>query len=265
MNDVADRALAPRQPLQLQRMPGWKFVPLLVLALAWEAVSLSGALPSGALPPLHLVVRRTIELFTSGDILPHLGRSVERASVGFSGAVVVGVAIGTAMARSALVEALIKPILSLTNPVPKPAFYPLFLIWLGAGTWSDTAVIFTGCIIPVIISTFNGARKINPNVIWMAKNLGMKGFRLIRKIVIPAALPEVLLGIRIALTLSWVMLVSAEMLAGQDGLGFLIGFIGEAGDYEGMFAVVLLIAVIGYATDRLFVRLMDRWLAPYRG
>jgi NitT/TauT family transport system permease protein len=244
---------------------GWHYLPLLVLGVLWEIVSASGTLPANTLPALHLVIARAIHFFTSGDILPHLIRSLERAAVGFLVAVVIGIATGAAMARSSVVQGLAAPLLALTNSIPKPAFYPLFLIWLGAGTWSDTAVIFTGCVIPVIISTYNGARRVSPNVIWMAQNLGMRRARLMLRVILPAALPEVLVGLRIALTLAWVMLVSAEMLAGQDGLGFLIGFVGEAGDYEGMFAVVLIIALIGFIADRAFQRFIKRCLIPYRG
>ena len=242
-----------------------RYVPLVVLGLAWEIVSASGLLPREILPPMHSVLRRAVQFFLSGDILPHLTRSMERATLGFCLAVIAGVGLGAVMARSAIAHGLLSPLLALTNSIPKPAFYPLFLIWLGAGDRSDTAVIFTGCVIPVLISTYNGTRRVHPSLVWMGQNLGMTGRRLLWRVVLPAALPEVLMGIRISLTLAWVMLVSAEMLAGRDGLGFLIGFVGEAGDYEGMFAVVVILATIGFIADRVFLALMAKWLTPYRG
>lgn len=244
--------------------PATRYLPLLAVAAAWEIVSLSGALPAGALPPVHLVIVRALQFLLTGRILPDLARSLERAALGFAMAVSVGVLLGVAMERSSVVRGLVKPILALTNPIPKPAFYPLFLIWLGTGNWSTIGVIFTGCVIPIVITTFNGAKRVNPHVIWMARNLGMAGPRFIFRIMIPAALPEILLGIRVGLTLSWVMLVSAEMLAGSDGLGFLISYVGEAGDYQGMFAVVLIISLIGFVADRAFCGAMERALRPYR-
>lgn len=262
----AEFSAAAKRRFGNPRLRGYalRYLPLLVVAAAWEVTSLSGALPVEALPPIHLVILRASQYLFTGKILPDLMGSLERAALGFATAMVVGVLIGTLMGRSKIASGLIKPLVALTNPVPKPAFYPLFLIWLGTGTWSTVGVIFTGCIIPITISTFNGVNRVNPHLVWMARNLGIRGTALVWKVILPDALPEVLLGIRIGLTLAWVMLVSAEMLGGQNGLGFLISYIGEAGDYEGMFAIVLIISLIGFISDRAFQRMMDRVLSPYR-
>jgi len=198
--DAADRS----RPGITSALAG-RYVPLIGLAFIWEIVAGAGLLPREILPPLHSVVVHAVWFFVSGDIVPHLARSMQRAAMGFSVALVVGVSVGAGMARSSVINGLISPLLALTNSIPKPAFYPLFLIWLGAGDWSDTAVIFTGCVIPVLISTYNGIRRVQPNLVWMGQNLGMRGQRLLWRVVLPAALPEVLIGVRIALTLAWVI------------------------------------------------------------
>lgn len=242
-----------------------RYLPVALLLGLWEAVALAGVAPRDVLPSIHGIAARAAALFGSGDLLPHLLGSLGRAAAGFALSVAAGIILGAAMSRSAAVHGFLNPLLALSYPVPKPAFFPLFLIWLGMGNLTHVAVIFIGCIIPVVISTYNGANRVNPHLVWMARNLGMTPRRTLVRIVLRAALPDIFQGVRVALTLAFVMLVSSEMLAGQNGLGFLAAYLGEAGDYEGMFGVVLMIGALGFAADQVYGRLVDRVLEPYRG
>src|SRR5581483_6560599 len=216
------------------------------------------------LPPVHGIAARAATLLMSGDLGPHLLGSIGRAGAGFLLAGAAGVGLGLLMARSPAVDGLVSPLLALSYPIPKPAFFPLFLIWLGLGSPTHVAVIFSGCIIPVVISTFNGAKRVHRYLVWTARNFGLPARRILFRVVLPAALPEIFVGLRVAVTLAFVMLVSSEMLAGQTGLGFLASYLGEAGDYEGMFAVVLIIGFLGFAADQLYSRLTTPMLEPYR-
>jgi NitT/TauT family transport system permease protein len=238
-------------------------VPVLLFLALWEAVTLSALVPREILPSVHAIAGRCLTLLTSGDLVPHLLGSVGRAATGFVLATGSGVALGALMSRSPLVNGFVSPLLALSYPIPKPAFFPLFLIWLGLGSPTHVAVIFSGCIIPVVISTFNGSNRVNRHLVWTAQNLGMSRRRILFRVVLPAALPDIVVGIRVALTLAFVMLVSSEMLAGQNGLGFLAAYLGEAGDFEGMFAVVLFIGLLGFTADQVYSRITGRLLDPY--
>lgn len=242
-----------------------RYLPVALLLAAWEAVAVSGVVATDLLPPIHRIAARAVALAAGGGVAPHLAASLGRAAVGFVLAVIAGILVGAGMSRSRVVKDFVGPLLALSYPVPKPAFFPLFLIWLGAGSGTHVAVIATGCIIPVVIATFNGSNRVSPYLVWTARNLGMNGRRTFLRIVLPAALPDIAVGVRVALTLAFVMLVSSEMLAGQSGLGFLAAYLGEAGDYEGMFAVVLFIGALGFLADQVYCAATDRLLAPYRG
>ena len=157
----------------------------------------------------------------------------------------------------------IEPIVRITYPLPKSALIPLLILWFGIGHNSKIFAVFLGCLLPVVVSSFNGTRGVNTQLVWSARSLGTGGSRLLWKIYFRAALPEILSGLRIALALSYTLLVSSEFLIARAGLGFLIQSLGEAGDYPGMFAGILIVALIGFAADRLYVKLMN-WLLRWQ-
>jgi len=115
--------------------------------------------------------------------------------------------------------------------------------------------------IPVTIGAFNGARGCDRALIWSARSMGASRLAVLRDIVLPSALPEMLNGIRTALALAFVLLVSAELIVSREGLGYMIGFLGSGGAYDAMFAVVLTVAFLGFAADRVYQRVMERMLA----
>ena len=112
----------------------------------------------------------------------------------------------------------------------------------------------------MVICSYNGARGVEPQLIWSARSLGTGRFGILWKVILMAALPEILSGVRIAIALSWLLLISAEMMISQNGLGYLVSYHGETGDYPVMFAAVLAVIVLGYLSDRLFLHLMRRTL-----
>ena len=135
------------------------------------------------------------------------------------------------------------------------------VLWLGFGDRSKILLIFLGCMLPVTIGAFNGARGSDQALVWSARSMGASRLRMLWDVVVPSAMPEMLNGIRTALALSFILLVSSELIVAQKGFGYLIGFLGANGSYEGMFAVVLTVAFLGFAADRLYQMLMQRVLA----
>jgi len=237
-----------------------RYLPLLVLALAWEAVTRLGLVSSLALPPLSKVMAAWVDLVRDGELVQNGAASLYRAGLGLALAVVIGAALGLAMAWWRSVNALVGPLVEIIYPMPKSALIPVTVLWLGFGDGSKILLIFLGCMLPVTLGAFNGARGADAMLLWSARSMGAGRLRVLRDVVLPSAMPELLNGIRTALALAFILLVSSELIAAQQGFGYLIGFLGASGAYEGMFAVVLTVAMLGFAADRAYGLLMRRAL-----
>jgi len=237
-----------------------RYLPLLLLALLWEIVARSGLVSTSALPPLTDVAVSWIELFRDGELTKNGAASLYRGGMGLLISVVVGTALGIFMAWSKPVNVLFGPIVEIFYPLPKSALIPVTVIWLGFGDGSKILLIFLGCMIPVTIGAFNGARSSEQTLVWSARSMGAGRLRMLWDVVLPSAMPELLNGIRTALALSFILLVSSELIVAREGLGYLIGFLGANGSYDAMYAVVLTVAFLGFVADRLYQMLMHRML-----
>ena len=237
-----------------------RYAPLLILAAAWEAVVRLGLVSESVLPSLFDVVKAWVDLLRAGDLGLNAAVSLYRAAAGLGLAIVVGSVLGIAMAWYRPVNAFASPLLEMLYPMPKSALIPVTAVWLGFGDGSKILLIFLGCMLPVTLGAFNGARSCDQVLVWSARSMGAGRRRVLWDVVLPSALPELLNGIRTALALSFVLLVSAELIVSRTGLGHLIGFLGEGGVYDAMFAVVLTVAFFGFFADRLFQRIERRVL-----
>jgi ABC-type nitrate/sulfonate/bicarbonate transport system permease component len=239
-----------------------RVMPVVILALAWEAMARSGLVSEYALPSLTSIAAAFADM-AGGDLLYHTARSVWRGTVAFAVAVPLGIAAGVLIAWFLPVRILLKPILQCLYPMPKSALIPLTIIWIGIGDLSKIVLIFIGTLLPIVVSAFNGTRGVDQTLLWTARSLGASERQVLWEIVIPAALPEIMNGIRTALALCFILMVAAELVIANDGIGYLINLLGEAGQYAGMFAGVITISAIGFAADRAFVAL-TRWLLAWR-
>ena len=239
-----------------------RYSPLVVLALAWEIGTRAGLVSTLALPPLSEVSAAWIDLLWSGELIGNGAASLWRAGAGLFLAVVVGAALGIVMAWWKPVNVLLSPLVEMFYPMPKSALIPVTVLWLGFGNGSKILLIFLGCMLPVTIGAFNGARSSDEVLVWSARSMGANRLRMLWDVVVPSAMPELLNGIRTALALAFILLVSSELIVAQQGLGYLIGFLGANGSYDAMFAVVMTVAFLGFAADRLYLlgmRRMLRW------
>jgi ABC-type nitrate/sulfonate/bicarbonate transport system permease component len=164
------------------------------------------------------------------------------------------------MAWSKPVLVFIGPLVELFYPLPKSALIPVCALWLGFGDMSKIVLIFLGCLLPVTIGAFNGARSSEQTLVWSARSMGANRLRMLWDVVLPSAMPELLNGIRTALALAFILLVTSELIVAQSGLGYLIGFLGANGSYDAMYAVVMTVAFLGFAADRGYQMLMNRML-----
>jgi ABC-type nitrate/sulfonate/bicarbonate transport system permease component len=239
-----------------------RYLPLLLLALAWEAGARSGLISTLALPPLSTVAAAWVDLLKDGELVSNGAASLWRTGAGLTLAIVIGASLGIFMAWWRPVNVLLSPLVEIFYPMPKSALIPVTVLWLGFGNGSKILLIFLGCMLPVTIGAFNGARSSEQALVWSARSMGANRLRMLWDVVVPSAMPELLNGIRTALALSFILLVSSELIAAREGLGYLIGFLGASGTYDAMFAVVLTVALLGFIADRIYlvlVRRMLRW------
>jgi NitT/TauT family transport system permease protein len=229
-----------------------RYLPLLLLAAAWEIIARLNLVDTLALPPLTKVAEAWLDLLRDGELVSNGAASLYRGSLGLLLAVVIGGGLGVAMARWRLLDLVVNPLVELFYPLPKSALIPVTVLWLGFGDGSKILLIFLGCMIPVTIGAYNGARGSDYALMWSARSMGASRLRMLWDVVIPSALPELLNGIRTALALAFILLVSSELIVSQKGFGYLIGYLGATGSYEGMYAVVLTVALLGFAADRLY-------------
>jgi NitT/TauT family transport system permease protein len=259
----------------------WRYLPLLILAAIWEGASRSGLVSQLALPSLSSVIVSWFGLLMpsdpspgfAGGVLPWLGwlfsgdvitnglDSLWRLGAGLGMAITIGTVIGVLMAWYRPLDMLLNPIVQVFYPMPKSALIPVTVLWLGFGHWSKIVLIFIGCMLPVTLSAYNGARGCEQILIWSARSLGASRNRTLFEVVLPNALPDLLAGIRTALALSFILMVASELIVARSGLGYMIGWLGDGGVYDAMFAVTLTVAALGFAADRGYLMLMRRVLA----
>jgi NitT/TauT family transport system permease protein len=237
-----------------------RYLPLVLLAAGWELAAQLGLVSQLALPPLSQVALAWMEMLKSGELLANGASSLWRAGAGLALAIAVGGALGIAMAWWRPVNAALGPLVEIFYPMPKSALIPVTVLWLGFGDGSKILLIFLGCMLPVTLGAFNGARGSDQALVWSARSMGASRLRMLWDVVVPSALPETLNGIRTALALAFILLVSAELIVAREGLGHLIGFLGANGTYDAMFAVVLTVAFLGFAADRAYQALVHRLL-----
>src|SRR3954468_15066536 len=238
-----------------------QYLPLLLLAIIWEAIVQLGLVSRDVLPSLSDVAKAGWNLLREGDLWQNAGPSLYRGGIGLLLAIVIGAAVGIAMAWWRPVDAFVGPLVEALYPMPKSALIPVTVLWLGFGDGSKILLIFLGCMLPVTLGAYNGARSCERALVWSARSLGASRLRVLWDVVVPSALPELANGVRTALALSFVLLVSSELIVARSGLGNLIGFLGEGGTYDAMFAVVLVVAFLGFFADRLYVLVTQKALA----
>ncbi|MGC2714246.1 MAG: ABC transporter permease [Pseudolabrys sp.] len=237
-----------------------RYLPLLLLAAGWELAARLELVSSTALPPLSDVIAAWIDMIKDGELVSNGASSLYRAGVGLALSVIVGTLLGISMAWWKPVNVLVAPLVEIFYPLPKSALIPVTVIWLGFGDGSKILLIFLGCMLPVTIGAFNGARSSEQVLVWSARSMGATRLRMLWDVVLPSAMPELLNGIRTALALAFILLVSSELIVAQKGFGYLIGFLGANGSYDAMYAVVFTVAFLGFAADRIYQTFVHRVL-----
>lgn len=239
-----------------------KLAAIAAVCVVWEILPRVGFVSDYTLPPFSSVVVKFFSMFFTGEIFPHLGYSLNRAFLGFLLSLLAGVPLGFLVAWSRRVERVLDPPLQLVRNTPSLALYPLFILILGLGEPSKVGIIFFGAIWPIFMNTIEGVKTVDTLYIKAARSMGSPAFTLFGKVIFPAVLPSIFTGIRLGASRSVIMLVGAEMLGADKGLGFLI-FASEVNYkpqemYAGLITLIILGVLINYSLVRAENRI-TRW------
>lgn len=231
-----------------------------IVLTIWEGLSRTGMINSEILPPFSTSLYGSLRLMASDEFSKHLLASSYRWAIGFSISLVLSIPIGIYMARSKRFYNFLDPLLTLTYPVPKAAMIPILMLWMGAGDLSKVTVIVIGCFIPLVISAYHGAQGVEISLVWSARAMGMTERAIPFRIILPASLPTIFSGIRMALAISLIVVLGSEMIARQSGLGYYLFNSLEMGLYETTYSVLIIISGIGLFLDAICSLLIRRVL-----
>ena len=220
-------------------------LPLIAVVAGWEALARSHLLSAFLLPSISAVLARVWDDAASGELAVNLGLTLYRALTGFVIAGVAGVIIGIVMTRSRWVRWFFDPIVSVGFPMPKIAFLPVFMLWLGLYDVSKISMAVFNAIFPVITATMAAAEGVDRHLLWSARSLGANERHLLREIILPAALPQILTGLQVALPVSMIVTIVTEMMMGGQGLGGAMIAASRFADSPGVFAGIVEIAIAG--------------------
>ena len=256
------RRLRPARPLA--RVLRRAAVPVLLLVL-WEVVSDTGLVDSYFLPPPHRVLEAGWELLLAGTLITDVGVSLYRLLSGYFIGAIAGVAIGVLIGWSSLMNDLLDSLIQALRPVSPIALLPLAIVYLGIGDFEKIVLIAYSTFFPVVINTYFGVRGVDPVVIMAAKTLGAKRRRdMLREIILPAAMPHIFSGLRVSLGISFIVIIAAEMVAAQSGIGFRILDAERIFELDVVYVGIVVISLLGLFFDAIFMRIRQRFLPWYR-
>ncbi len=241
----------------------WYSIPLLLLV--WQVEVSSGLVTSRLLPDLTTVVGAFKTDLLNGVLIKQAGVTMGRSLAGFALAVVVGVPLAAGMARSPLFSRLVEPTFFVGYPIPKIALFPIFTFIFGLGTPSKIAFTFLECLYPIVITTYLGIRSIQANWIWTAQNAGASRSQIFKRVLIPASLPSIVSGMRIALPIAITIVVVTEMIGDSAGLGYYITSFSTRFRYANVYAGILTIGICGFFLDYLIVLARRKFVYWERG
>jgi ABC-type nitrate/sulfonate/bicarbonate transport system permease component len=233
---------------------------ILVLLIAWETFARSGKVTAFMLPSFSAVAERIYADAIGGELWRNLWVTMFRAITGFAIAAVGGIALGAMMARSRIVRWFFDPIISVGFPMPKIAFLPIIILWLGLYDVSKISIVVFDAIFPVVTATLAGLASVEKELIWSGRNMGASERELMWQVALPAALPQILTGLQVALPIALIVAIIAEMAMGGYGLGGAMMSASRFADSRGVFAGIVEIAIVGYALIKAMALIRRRLL-----
>jgi NitT/TauT family transport system permease protein len=223
---------------------------MLVLAI-WEAAARGGLVNPFLLPAPSEVLVNLWRMVVEDQLLYHVFESLIRVGAGLGLAVLVGIPLGLIRARSRLANVILDPILAFWFPVPKVGLIPLALLFFGLGHGSKIALVFVDALLPLVIATYHGALRVDHRLVWSARSMGDSEFRILTRVVLPLALPQILTGFRLAVTVSLLVVFLAEMVASSSGLGHLMIYALHMLETKDVFSTLVTMSIVAFVADWL--------------
>ena len=232
--------------------------------LGWGGLASSGLVDPVMLPTPVEVFRSAIALGQAGELWGHVTSSLFRIVLGYCIGSALGIGFGVILGRSAILEALVGPVLQMGRAIPPLALVPLIIFWFGVDESAKVSLIAWASFFPVWINTLLGVKGASPLLIRAGQSLGAKRLLLLRKVVIPAAMGPIFAGLRVALSISFTVLVAAELAGALAGLGYLIQMSALSFRVDNIFVGIVMLALLGYAADTVFMLTLYRVFPWYR-
>ena len=240
-----------------------RVLALVALVVAWEIVARIGWVPVLFLPSPVGVLEEGWDMIASGELVGHLAASLRRLLLGFALGGGLGVAVGIAVGFFSVADAVGTPVIAATFPIPKIALLPLLILWLGLGEPSKVAVIALGVFFPMAINTATGVRQADPLLVRAAVSFGARRANVIRKVILPSALPMIFAGLRLGAGTALLLLVAAEMIAVESGIGFLVLHAGNIMATTKLMVGIVVLSLLGLFSHWGLNRL-ERLAIPWR-
>lgn len=233
-------------------------LPLIVLVL-WQLASTQGWVPAHRLPTPESLIVAAVDLAERGLLGLYVLISTQRVLIGFAIGAIIGLVLGAIVGLSKLADGLLAPTVGALRAVPSLAWAPLLLLYLGFGEDSKVTLIAIGAAFPVYTTVAAALRHVDPHLVELGRAYGMRGVSLLTTVQLPAVVPSVVSGLRLALAQAWLFLVAAELVGSTMGLGFLLVESQNNGRIDRLFLAIILLAVLGKTTDAL-IGILERWL-----
>lgn len=244
--------------------PDWVSVlSIICLLIIWEIICKSGIVSSLFLPAPTQIISSLIEMLLDGEIGVSLAASLYRILAGFALGSLIGLAVGLLTGTSALADKIGNPIVNALYPIPKIALLPLFILWLGIGELSKVTIIALGVFFPVAMNTYSGVKNVDTLLIKVAVSFNASWWKTMKSVVLPSALPMIFTGLRLAAGTSLLLLVAAEMIAAQVGIGALILHYGDLMITDRLMAGVIVLSLLGLLFN-LFLQWLEKKAVPWK-
>ena len=244
--------------------PNWvSIVSILCLLAIWELICHSGIVSSLFLPAPTAIISALLQMIADGEIGVSLAASLYRILAGFFIGSLVGLAVGLVTGTSALMDKIGTPIVNAIYPIPKIALLPLFILWLGIGELSKVTIIALGVFFPVAMNTYSGVKNVDTLLLKVAASFNASWWMTMKSVVLPNALPMIFAGLRLAAGTSLLLLVAAEMIAAQVGIGALILHYGDLMITDRLMAGVIVLSLLGLVFN-LILQFLERKAIPWK-
>lgn len=245
------------------RAKGWlvavgAILPI-VLITTWQLLSSTGVVPAHRLPSPLSVVQAAVDLALTGQLWQYIGISLQRVLLGFLAGATIGLALGALVGLSRWASALLAPTIGGFRAVPSLAWVPLLILYLSINEDSKVTLIAIGALFPVYTTVAGALRHVDPHLVELGRAYGLSRMSLLLQVQLPAVIPSIVSGLRLALAQAWLFLVAAELIASSMGLGFLLVDSQNNGRIDRMFLAIILLGVLGKTTDAL-IGLLERYL-----